>query len=55
MAQPGVLPGLVSVLSGIEGGFSVLSSDCHTRVFPVVYIGGTLSPVRHAISFLQIV
>ncbi len=43
-----------SVLSGVEGGFSVLSSDCHTRVFPVVYICGTLSPVRHAISFLQI-
>ena len=55
MAQPGVLPGLASVLSGVEGGFSVLSSDCHTRVFPVVYICGTLSPVRHAISFLQIV
>ena len=55
MAQPGVLPGLASVLSGVEGGFSVLSSDCHTRVFPVVYICGTLSPVGHAISFLQIV
>ena len=55
MAQPGVLSGLASVLSGVEGGFSVLSSDCHTRVFPVVYICGTLSPVGHAISFLQIV
>ena len=39
---------------GFEGGFSVLSSDCHTWIFPVVYICGILSPGRHAISFLRI-